>query len=339
MSIIHDALKRRDEEMSAVQHEQVEEQEEHFFIEEQIPAWVPAVLAVGGIALAAILTYLLTKPRDITVIVPPSEKNISSRQITAEYPQLNPVLGEYTNPNENMRDVSSLPQTRLTPSSLQNTGLAAPIIQDAQLRNGIPQPVEQTPYIEDFRDIPVYHGTELSNPNELPPNAVTIEMAEGRVESVFGAARINGASAVPGGSLQVGSEISTDADGGTALAFDHANIELAQSSNARVTRLERQSKPNGEVSEEVTLHLVSGTAKALVRPGKGSVLISTKNVTATSSSGAFTVTTKEDGSVSVRGQGGTVRLVPTSNPDASYILNGNENVEFRDGKWHKMNDE
>lgn len=352
MSIIHDALKQHDKEISGVKDEI---KNEEISITE-IPAWLPAALGVGGIFLAALLTYLLTKPGEVTVIVAKDNKTVPVNQhaVNSSIPtnnvdvNLDPISGPYLSPyisptqtQQNNSSVNIGPQLQSPQSEINNQPLISQqtqIVQsqiELQSKNAY---AENQPFIQDFRDIPVYHGTELTNPDDVPPDALTIEMSEGQISSVSGSSFINGSSAAPGNGIKVGSIINTAADGNATLSFNKADVDLGNNSSAKITRLERVTKPNGGVSEEVTVYLSNGNANAIVRPGEGSILLSTKTVTASSSSGAFQISSDAEGNVKVKSNGGQVKLVENSNPNSSVIVSANETVVFRNGKFEKINE-
>ncbi len=365
MSIIHEALKRRDEETG------VDVPGDEVFEEDGTgaPTWLPAALGAGGVILAAVLTYTLTRPSEITVIVPPpglaavapapaapGALDAVSTSIDAPMAEgfLPPVLvpsepvpqnGIVTGPG-NVYVPQATPRQTAPQGSIPATNLASP---GSPATGAMPMPGSDAPFSPagdpagmmsvppgleppaDYRDIPVYNGAQLANPPDLPEDAMTIEMAEGRLVNAGGAVNVNGAPAPPGASLRVGSEIRTDPGGGASLAFDRAQIELSSASTARITRLERQSSGTGRANEQVSLYLRNGSARTSVRPGEGSVLLSTEQVTATSQSGSFTVTANPDGSVVVKNEGGTVRVAPNGQPDATVTLENGQSVTYRNG--------
>jgi hypothetical protein len=191
-----------------------------------------------------------------------------------------------------------------------------------------------SPSSPDFRSIPVYAGARLQPPDaDLPPDAVTIEMSEATLESLNGGVTINGSPAQPGTRLQVGSELRTAAGGAASIGFTRANVELGAASAGKITRLERRSTAAGQPAEDVTIHLASGDVRAVVRPGGGSVLVSTDPLTAATASGAFHLTREANGGIRVKNEGGSVRLIPTARPDDAIQLGAGEEISYRDGAW------
>jgi hypothetical protein len=326
----------------------------------KIAQFYPAIIGGGAVVLAALVTYLISRPGEITVVVspPPGMSATQSTALAAGAPgspnasnpgymyqpwqtgtPVNPLVPQPGTPVAPLGP-GAMPGTALPPAANLPPTAVPPLGPDAAIPYADPEP--------SFRSIPVYHGATLTNPQpaqpatpripstDLPPNAVTIEMSEASLASQTGGVTINGAPSQPGAKLRVGSEIRTDQTGGATVNFSRASVDLSQASAARISRLERRVSTSGAAEEEVTIHLNQGSAHTVVQQGQGSVLVSTPALTAATQSGAFTVATHADGSVSVRSEGGSVRLVPTERQNESYMLRPNETVVYRNGQWVKQ---
>jgi hypothetical protein len=338
-------------------------------VEARIAHFYPAIIGGGGVILAALITYLLSRPGEITVVVAPPP-GTASAQAPATAAALTATAGgsaALDAANAGYQYQPWQPGAAVNPLMAQ----PAPSAPVAPMMPGAPPlaattlppagPDASIPYADpepSFRNIPVYHGATLTNPqapaapqsparsaattspspplSDLPPDAVTIEMSQADLASQTGGVTVNGSPSQPGAKLRVGSEIRTGQSGAATVNFSRASVDLSQGSAARISRLERRVSTTGAEEEEVTLHLNEGSAHAVVQPGNGSVLVSTPALTAATQSGAFTVSTHDDGSVSVRSEGGAVRLVPTGRQNESYILRANESVVYRDGQWVKQ---
>lgn len=337
---------------------------------------VPAVIGGGGVLLAALLTYLLTKPGEIMVVVPPASTSTASSAPAAPVPST-PAAGTILKPDDayTFAPVDGLPANPLASSAIPVRAVEEPpeypgIPVYSGRRNlpaqAVPAPppasapaAAPTPTITaapastpsappgpatppvvtpvatsvTAGAAPTVMSTPAPPPSDLPPEAITIEMSAARLQSFTGPVTVNGQVPRPDVRLRVGSEIRTDGAGEASMEFSRAQIDLVGASAAQIRRLERRAGPTGEPQEDVTLHVTEGTARTVVRPGSGSVLVSTDAVTASSSNGAFSVSKAKDGSVTIQNEGGVVRLVPSDRPNESYTLRGAERVTYRDGAF------
>jgi hypothetical protein len=295
--------------------------------------FLPALLAAAGVFAAAFLTFLLTRPGSITVIVPPTNSSATTPAVSA--PPFTPLPPPDLLAFEPLREDYRIVPPPMAGAPLPS-GVLAPRPTSSNFADRLPAVLEGTPSpaAPDFRSIPVYAGARLQPPDaDLPPDAVTIEMSEATIESLNGGVMINGASAQPGSRIQVGSELRTAAGGAASIGFTRASVELGAASAGKITRLERRSTAAGQPAEDVTLHLASGDVRAVVRPGGGSVLVSTDPLTAATASGAFHLTREANGGIRVKNEGGSVRLIPTARPDDAIQLGAGEEIVYRDGAW------
>lgn len=350
--------------------------------------WFPGALAASGVLLAATLTYLVTRPGEITVVLPPPAQPTSATlaapggtaPVAPElaYPAPTPPVP----PGYAFQPAYPAAYPGAPPASPAGTAHAGtygatgvptgvPVAPGPQAATGEPgagypadaavasEPSAGTPSAtattSEYPHIPVYGAipgitpgvpsspaATAANPAqtgsrvtpstaELPPNAVTIEMSQGRLESFSGGVSVNSTVPQPGAPVRVGTVVSTQPGAAATLAFENAQVDVAGASTARVSRLERRSDPSGSAREEVTVHLANGNARTVVRPGGGQVLISTDQVTAAASSGAFQVQARADGSVTVQSEGGQVRLVPRSGEPMT--LGVGQQATWRNGAW------
>lgn len=331
MSIIHEALKRKNETakesppdietlLGTAKSRGLSEHRSHLF---------PALLGGGGVILTALITYLIARPGAVTIVVPPADRAI----IMAS--ELEPVAG----PSEEFLPVDEMPAEEIPAMGViediapitpvqENFGIPvyAPLPNKPARTSGPPQAREaaQLPPAK-----PVV--LEVESDNGIPSNAVTIEMTQAKLGSFAGAVTVDGASARPGALLRVGSEIKST--GEASVGFERADVELIGSTAARISRLERRIGRSGTPEEDVTLHLKNGAARALVRPGGGSMLVSTDALTAATQNGAFRIETAPDGSVTVINEGGTVNLIPSARQNEPMTLQPNQRITFRDGAF------
>lgn len=363
-------------------------------------SWFPGALAASGVLLAATLTYLITRPGEITVVLPPPAQPTAAASLSAAGGTTvgSPELPLSPQPLDAPPGYAFQPAYPGGPAA--PVGAAAPIGAayasgyspagapgsvagtppppavpggagdprgEYQAEAVTPEPAPGLPAAttssSEYPHIPVYGAIPGITPgvpasaasaapsppassagpatprasstgssgSELPPNAVTIEMSQGRLESFSGGVSVNSTVPQPGAPVRVGTVVSTQPGAAATLAFEHAQVDVAGASTARVSRLERRSDPTGSAREEVTVHLATGNARTVVRPGGGQVLISTDQVTAAASSGAFQVQARSDGSVTVQSEGGQVRLIPRSGEPMT--LGVGQQATWRNGGW------
>lgn len=342
MSIIHEALKRKHEPPVA----QTPDQRAVFpapragFDRSQL---IPAILGGGGVLVAALMTYVITRPNDVTVIVPPQERQV----VVASELERIPGPGEEISMEgldlpaiaEPAPFVPSLSAARsVEPEPPFGIPVFAPVA-PGRANQAVPRvglagkadPVLTEPSISS-PSITSSAGPSVIAPMEdpVPANAVTIEMSEAKLQSMTGTVIVDGASARPGNSLRVGSEIRAST-GEASVEFSRADVNLSTGANAKISRLERRIGRSGTTEEDVTLHLNNGEARAVVRPGGGSVLVSTDLLTAATQSGAFSIKANNDGSVSVVNEGGSVTLIPSERQNAPITLSPNQRATYKNG--------
>ncbi len=373
MSIIHQALKRK--ERTAGDGTEVDLRSPGGATAVWQAPWFPGALAAAGVILAALLTYLVTRPGEITVIIPPPAASTAPLQATAAPTSANPVadpLQAGTPPPIEVPPGYAY-QPAFAPATQGQTAMPPPA--PASVTSGYatsptggvqpgaapayappaapPAPAEPIASPNEFPHIPVYGGRYTTEPagtappssapsppqasptaapaSDLPPNAVTIEMSEGRLESFSGGVSVNSSIPQPGAPLRVGTVVTTAPGAAASMGFERAQIDISGGSSARVSRLERRSDGEGG-REEVTVHLSSGNARTVVRPGGGTVLVSTDQLTAAATSGAFQIQARADGAVTVQSEGGQVRLVPRGGADPITLSNG-ERVTWSNNAW------
>lgn len=313
MSIIHEALKRRSNpatDSAPLKSVPVSAPEKYSHV-------VPAAIGGGGVILAALLTWALSRPAEIMVVMPPAPERPA--QLSEAY---EPVAGPAEDaPLDGFPEISDPVLTPLGQPGI----IGEPISNDFGIPVYAPKARAKVEAVK-----PAVALDADPAPMDLPPNAVTIEMTEANLASFTGGVAINGSTPQPGAKLRVGSEIRTTS-GAASIGFGRADIEIGGATNARITRLERRIGRSGTPEEDVTLHLGHGAARTLVRPGGGSVLVSTDHLTAATQNGAFKISTAPDGSVTVINEGGTVRLIPTNRQNAPVTLEQGRRAIFRDG--------
>ncbi|MEK8024133.1 MAG: hypothetical protein AAB229_10050 [Candidatus Hydrogenedentota bacterium] len=401
MSIIHEALKRRDladrgmpgmQEQSRLNPSGLTVALDRGFRPEPSPSfasgmgsasapmsqYLPAVIGGGGVLIAALMTYLLTKPGEITVVVPPPAQPVPiaaasisapSQELSSINPaNMNPFRGTVLAPDNeySFQPIDALPGVPISPLAAPVSPTLAPAAQQPSAvppsfpgipvytgRSNIPPQSVAQPITADLpptvRVLPsaapsvlttpapavatAAPSTVLTVPSDLPPEAITIEMTDAKLQSFAGPVTVNGMVPRPEEKLRVGSQIKTSGAGEASVEFSRAHVDLVGTSAAQIRRLERRVGATGMPEEDVTLHVGHGTARTIVRPGGGSVLVSTDAVTATSSNGAFTVSAAQDGTVTIQNEGGVVKLVPSDRPNETYTLRGAERVTYRNGAF------
>ena len=164
----------------------------------------------------------------------------------------------------------------------------------------------------------------------IPEGAMTIEIATARLEAITGPVKVNGKSAAGGDKIKIGSRISTGKSGSAALGFERADMQLVNSTRVKIIGLERRTDKSGNLAEDVKIQLTSGSLRNVVRIGRGSVSVTTDNLSIGTQNGTFMVLKNDDGSVSISAEAGLIQVNSKNRSNGSYIVQAGESIAFRD---------
>lgn len=343
MSIIHEALKRQERDAANLPQPALLATTDPRLVIPPLSAIAgPAILGAGGVIVAAMLTYLATRPPQITVIVPPDRQLLAARATPASLDYLpllsgnsalltnsgaEPTLHFDEQPASTYAQTPSMerPSAEIPPSDFVEipvpaVGPVVPMSPASGRNERLPETVA-----------PGARGN--SGSNDVPAGLLTIALSEGRIEAITGEVQVNDRPADRGKPILVGSRIITGADGSAALAFQHANMQLVAGTNARIGKLERRTTAAGATTEEVNVHLDAGAVRSVVPPGQGSVEVKTDAVSAVSRNGTFMVIKDASGAITVSGEEGDVRVTAKSDPGKPITVRSGETIRYDNGQW------
>ncbi|RMH55853.1 MAG: hypothetical protein D6679_10580 [Candidatus Hydrogenedentota bacterium] len=202
-------------------------------------------------------------------VIPPSSTGEKNEESTP--PAGADAVSMGAGPREPSPKIHSTPATPEEETGGEPETSDAPVIIPVQKAPRIPLPRPQTD-------------------EDLPPDAVTISLGGGTLQSLIGRVTVNGEEAIPGRVLGIGDKIRTERASNATLAIGGAVIEVQPFTRLEILQTEVHSRRNHPLEEYTTLFLERGSLDVVLRRIEGSFTIKTPTKTFTRQSGAFTIT-------------------------------------------------